>query len=185
VATGFGAWCSTVAASVACAGELAASGTVLWRVAFPAMAAVHMVIGLGEAAITTLVVAAVARVRPELVQEAPATARDPRYAAVAVYGLLVAVGLVLFVAPVASGWPDGLARVAAMLGFEARAAAPVVTAPLLGYAVPGLGRAVSSTVLAGTLGAVVAFGLAWLLAWVLTSRGPAGRPPAVETRVPA
>jgi len=185
LATGFAAWCSTVAASVACAGELAASGTVLWRVAFPAMAAVHMVIGLGEAAITTLVVAAVAGVRPELMREAPLAARAPRYAAVAVYGLLVALGLVLFVAPFASGWPDGLAKVAATLGFEAHAAAPVLPAPLSGYAVPGLGRAVPATVLAGAIGAVVAFALAWLLARVLTSRGPAGRARALETSVPA
>ena len=173
LATGFAAWCSTVAASVACAGELAASGTALWRVAFPAMAAVHMVIGLGEAAITTLVVAAVAGVRPELVHETPVAARAPRYAAVAAYGLLVALGLVLFVAPVASGWPDGLAKVAATLGFAAHATAPALPAPLAGYAVPGLGRAVPSMVLAGALGAVVAFALAWLLAGVLTSRGAA------------
>ena len=186
LATGFGAWCSTVAASVACAGELAASGTVLWRVAFPAMAAVHMVIGVGEAAITTLVVAAVAGVRPELVLEAPLAARAPRYASVAAYGLLVALGLVLFVVPVASGWPDGLERVAATLGFEAKAAAPVASAPLAGYVVPGLGRAVPATVIAGVLGAVVAFALAWLLAWVLTSRRPAGgRTRALETTVAA
>lgn len=187
LATGFAAWCSTVAASVACAGELAASGTALWRVAFPAMAAVHMVIGLGEAAITMLVVAAVAGVRPELVQEAPpANARAPRYAAVAVYGLLVALGLVLFVAPVASGWPDGLAKVAATLGFESHATAQVLPAPLAGYVVPGLGRAVSSTVLAGVLGAAVAFVLAWLLAWALTLRRAAGgRARALETTVPA
>jgi nucleoid DNA-binding protein len=57
-------------------------------------------------------VAAVAGVRPELLQEPPAAARAPRYAAVAAYGLLIALGLVLFVAPVASGLPDGLARVA-------------------------------------------------------------------------
>jgi cobalt/nickel transport system permease protein len=184
LATGFAAWCSTVAASVACAGELAASGTALWRVAFPAMAAVHMVIGLGEAAITTLIVAAVAGVRPELVRDVPAAARAPRYAAVAVYGLLVAVGLVLFVAPAASGWPDGLARVAATLGFEARAAAPVLPAPLAGYVVPGLGRAVPATVLAGVFGAVVAFGLAWLLAVVLTARGTAHRAGASGARAP-
>ena len=184
LATGFAAWCSTVAASVACAGELAASGTALWRVAFPAMAAVHMVIGLGEAAITTLVVAAVAGVRPELVQDAPATARTPRYAAVAVYGLLVALGLVLFVAPFASGWPDGLTKVAATLGFEAKAAAPALAAPLSGYAVPILGR-VPSPVLAGTVGAVVAFGLAWLLAGVLTARVRPTPARAVEAEGPA
>ena len=37
--------------------------------ALPAMAGVHMLIGLGEAAITAMVVAAVARARPELLAE--------------------------------------------------------------------------------------------------------------------
>jgi cobalt/nickel transport system permease protein len=145
------------------------------------MTVVHLVIGLGEAAITTLVVAAVAGARPELLQEPPAAARAPRYAAVAAYGLLIVLGLVLFVAPFASGWPDGLARVAATLGFEAKAVAPVVLAPLAGYAVPGLGRAVPATVLAGAIGAVVAFGLSWLLAVVLTARTPSRRGPAAGT----
>jgi cobalt/nickel transport system permease protein len=170
VATGFAAWVSTVGAAVVCAGELAASGTVAWRVAFPAMAGVHMVIGLGEAAITTLVIAALARARPELLPD-PATEPGPRYAALAAYGLLLSLGLVVFVAPFASGWPDGLAKVAAALGFAARET-QVAPAPLPGYAVPGLGVSVSGTVLAGTLGTAAAFAAAYLLARVLTPRRP-------------
>ena len=174
LATGFAAWCSTVAAAVVCAGELAASGTVAWRVALPAMAGVHMVVGLGEAAITTLVVVAVAGVRPELVEEAPG-ARAARYGSVAAYGLLVSLGLALFVAPFASGLPDGLEALAGALGLESRAArAPALGAPLSGYSVPGAGGA--SAALAGAIGTVVAFGLAWVLARLLTPRGaPAGR----------
>lgn len=170
MAAGFAAWCSTLAASVACAGELAVSGTVAWRVAFPAMAGVHMVIGIGEAAITALVVAAVARARPELVEKPAPPARGPRYAVVAAYGLLVSLGLVLFVAPFASGAPDGLAKVAELLGF-AGSEAPAAAAPLAGYAVPGLGATVSGTVVAGAIGTVVAFAAAYLLARVLTPRG--------------
>jgi cobalt/nickel transport system permease protein len=166
VATGFAAWVSTVAAAIVCAGELAASGTVAWRVAYPAMAGVHMVIGLGEAAITMLVVAALARARPELLQDS-ATERGPRYATIAVYGVLLSLGLVVFVAPFASGWPDGLAKVAAALGFAARET-HLVTAPLPKYAVPGLGVGVSGTVLAGALGTTTAFAAAYLLARVLT-----------------
>jgi cobalt/nickel transport system permease protein len=176
VATGFGAWVSTVAAAIVCAGELAASGTVAWRVAYPAMAGVHMVIGLGEAAITMLVVAALARARPELLQDSAAE-RGPRYGTLATYGVLLSLGLVVFVAPFASGWPDGLAKVAAALGFAARETR-LVPAPLPRYAVPGLGVSVSGTMLAGGLGTAVAFVAAYLLARVLTPHRPEpDRPP--------
>jgi len=176
-ATAFAAWCSTVAAAVSCAGQLAMSGTADWRAAFPAMAGIHMLIGLGEAVITTLVVAAVARARPELLQGGHPGPR-PGYGGLAVQGLLVALGLALFVAPFVSGWPDGLERVAAALGFARHAArAPALAAPLPGYTVPGLGSAAASTVVAGGVGTLAAFGLAWLLAFLLTPRRPrrAGR----------
>lgn len=168
LAVAFAAWCSTVVAAIVCAGQLALSGTVAWSVAFPAMAGIHMLIGVGEAVITTLVVAAVARARPELLaaQESPAPSR---HAALTVYGLLVSLGLVIFVAPFASGWPDGLERVAAMLGFG-RKAVPVLAAPLPDYMIPGFKSAVSSTIVAGVVGTLVAFVLAYLLARALTPR---------------
>jgi len=61
------AWLSVIAASSACAVELAMSGTSPLKVALPAMALVHMLIGAGEAAITYLVVAFVLKVRPDLI----------------------------------------------------------------------------------------------------------------------
>jgi cobalt/nickel transport system permease protein len=175
-ATAFAAWCSTVAGAVACAGQLALSGTVAWRVAFPAMAGVHMLIGLGEALITTLVVAAVARVRPELLAEGAAPPSRARYGLLAAQGIIVALGLVVFVAPFASGWPDGLEQVAGALGFEHRAAtAPTLPSPLADYGVRGLGPGAFPTIVAGSVGTLVAFGLAWLLALLLTPRGSAAR----------
>lgn len=188
LATAFASWCSTVAAAVACAGQLAASGTVAWGVALPAMAGVHMLIGVGEAVITTLVIAAVAGVRPELLRESAPAERRPRYAELAAHGLLVALGLAVFVAPFASGWPDGLERVAAALGFQSAARAPQLAAPLPEYVVPGLGSAVSSTVIAGSVGTLLAFGLAYLLARLLTPPGAAGRrgpPPGGAPRASA
>ncbi len=62
----FGAWISVVVAATACAGELALSGTVPLRVALPAMAGVHAVIGIGEGIITWLVVAFIGKVKPEM-----------------------------------------------------------------------------------------------------------------------
>jgi cobalt/nickel transport system permease protein len=175
LATGFAAWCSTVIASVACAAELAASGTVGWSTAFPAMAGVHMLIGLGEGAITTLVVAAVARVRPELLAQAAVDTPRPSYRRFAVYGLLVALGLALFISPLASSWPDGLEKVAQRLGFEEKAAPPSLASPLPDYAVPGLSSPVITTVVAGITGTLAAFLAAYLLARLLTpSRATVG-----------
>jgi len=168
-ATAFAAWCSTVAASIACAGQLALSGTVAWGVAFPAMANIHMLIGVGEALITTLVVAALYRARPELLPDRLPSRPQPRYGELAAYGLLVAIGLAVFVAPFACGWPDGLEKVAVALGFESRAAMkPLVPSPLPDYAVPGVNSAVLSTVLAGCMGTLAAFASAYLLARFLT-----------------
>ncbi len=63
-------WLSVVLASVACAVELAFSGTSPLRVALPAMAGIHMLIGIGEAIITALVVSFVLKVRPDLIYRA-------------------------------------------------------------------------------------------------------------------
>jgi cobalt/nickel transport system permease protein len=60
------AWVSVVAASAACAVELALSGTSPLRVALPAMVGVHCLIGIGEAIITCLVIGFVLKVRRDL-----------------------------------------------------------------------------------------------------------------------
>ena len=49
LAAALAAWISTMLASVACAGELAASGTVDWSVGWPAMVSVHALIEIGRA----------------------------------------------------------------------------------------------------------------------------------------
>lgn len=60
------AWLSVIFASVACAFELAFSGTVELNVVLPAMAGIHALIGLGEAVITCLVIGFVLKVRPDI-----------------------------------------------------------------------------------------------------------------------
>jgi len=168
--TAFAAWCSTMAAAIACAGELALSGTVAAGVALPAMAGVHALIGIGEALISTLVVAGVAQLRPELLAGAEEAAGHGRHGPAVVYGLLISLGLAVFVAPFASPWPDGLEKVAARLGFEHRAAAPALASPLPDYTLPGIKSVALSTILAGCIGTGIAFGLAYLLARALTPR---------------
>ena len=67
-ATGVAAWISVMLASGAAAVELAVSGTTPLSVALPSMLGVHAIIGVGEAAITVLVVGVVLAVRPDLVR---------------------------------------------------------------------------------------------------------------------
>jgi len=183
LAAAFAAWCSTVIASVACAGELASSHTVRFSVVLPTMAGIHMLIGVGEALITALVLVAIARARPELLQPDEATEPRPSYGAVVAYGGVIALGLALFVSPLASRWPDGLDKTAEALGFKDKTAAPVLPAPIPDYEVPGLHWSTLGTAIAGAAGTIVVFVLAWLLARVLvpktrpenTASPPAGR----------
>ena len=165
VAAAFASWCATVAAAMVCAGELALAGTISWPLAFPAMTNIHILIGLGEGLITALVITAIARVRPELVAESLQPTIVRRSGEFIGLGLLVALGLVIFVAPFACPWPDGLEKVAETLGIKS--AAPTLPAPLAAYQVPGLKSAVATTAIAGAIGTLVALGLALLLARIL------------------
>ncbi len=61
-------WLSVVLAASVCAVELAISGTSPLNVVLPAMSGIHAVIGVGEAIITTIVVAIVLATRPDLVE---------------------------------------------------------------------------------------------------------------------
>jgi cobalt/nickel transport system permease protein len=173
LAAAFASWCGTVIASVTCAGELAFSGAAPWAVTFPAMANVHMIIGVGEGLATGLITLAVLRARPQLVSGASVERGALGLAAVG-YGLLVSLGLAIFVAPFACGWPDGLERVARVLGFENKAAASMMPAPISDYRVPFIGSPLTATALAGVMGTVLAFAAAYTLARVLV--------PALEPR---
>ncbi len=68
VSGGLAAWLSVVTASVACAVELAISGTVPLGVALPAMAGVHALIGIGEGAITVAVLSLIMATRADLLE---------------------------------------------------------------------------------------------------------------------
>jgi len=174
LAAAFAGWCSTVVAAISCAGQLAISGTVAWSVSFPAMAGVHMLIGIGEGLITALVILAIARLRPDLLDDETLAAGTPVTAFVG-FGLVAALGLALFVSPFACKWPDGLEKIAATLGFEHHAIEkPLLSAPIPDYALPGIHSAVVATALAGVIGTVIVFALSWVLAQVLIPQPTAG-----------
>jgi cobalt/nickel transport system permease protein len=173
-AVAFAGWCSAVLASIACAGQLAWSGTVAWSAGFPAMAGTHMLIGIGEGLISALVFLAIQRTRPDLISTNTLPQQPPRKGEFIGYGLLATLGIAIFVAPFACAWPDGLERVAAQLGFEHRAAPPLLPAPAADYHIPGIHWAVGATALAGMAGTLVVFALALLLGRVLVSEKTGG-----------
>jgi cobalt/nickel transport system permease protein len=198
VAAVVASWIGIVLAAIMCAGELAASGRVPWSAAFPAMAGVHMLIGIGEGLITGLVLASIGAARPDLlglnvrqprgfdvlVAGAPPSPVPPTpYAetspepqakslgTVLVFGLLVSLGLALFVAPFACSWPDGLDKAAEVLGFADREVEHrAVPALVPDYKMPFIGSPALATSIAGAAGTLVVFGGALVLARVLVRK---------------
>ena len=155
----FAAWLSTVLAAFTCAGELALSGTLPPGVVFPAMVMAHALIGIGEGLITSLVILAIARTRPDLLdpENAPA-ARGTGWEFLA-FGLIIALGLAMFVSPYACSWPDGLDQVAEKFGFAGHAATLIKTW-IPDYKMPGIGSEGIATAVAGAIGTLIMFGLA-------------------------
>jgi ABC-type Fe3+ transport system permease subunit len=135
------------------------------------MAGVHMLTGLGEAAITMLVIAAISKTRPELLNEHDQTTSPEWNSTAFVYFALIVIGVLLLVAPHASQLPDGLEKLASSLGFEHRASGELtVPSPLKDYQLPGVQSSASATIMAGVIGAIAVFALSFLLARVLVRR---------------
>jgi cobalt/nickel transport system permease protein len=177
-AVAFAGWCATVLAAISCAGQLAWAGTVPWSAAFPAMAGVHMLIGIGEGLISALVYVAIERTRPELIPENNLPAQPRRRGELVGYGLLATLGIAVFVTPFACSWPDGLEAVAAKLGFGHKIMEPPLPAPAANYRVLGIHSAVGATALAGVIGSLTVCMLAWLLGRFLVREQRNKLPPA-------
>jgi len=85
-----------------------------------------------------------------------------------IVGLLIALAVTL-ISPLASAWPDGLERVAEDKGFiEDAQDAPYEVIP--DYVLPGIGNEALATILAGIVGTLVVFGLAYSLGILLRRR---------------
>ena len=103
------------------AGELSLSGVVPWSVALPAMAGMHMLIGVGEAAHHDP-----GHPRPSCERVRNCSPRETGRCRCAGSAkswpseLLIALGIAMFVSPLASAWPDGLGRWPQSLGFAER-----------------------------------------------------------------
>jgi cobalt/nickel transport system permease protein len=158
------AWLSVVISAVATSVELAFSDTSPLGVALPAMAGVHVLIGIGEGLITVGALAFVAAARRDLLEPSDKPVRGLGWATV---GLVIALAVTLF-APLASEHPDGLERVAEDLGFiDLALDAPYEIIP--DYALPGISdESPMATILAGIVGvlvvAIVGLGIAFAIA---------------------
>ncbi len=162
------AWASVVIAAVACAIELAFSGTSPLGVALPAMAGVHVLIGIGEGLITVGALAFVAATRRDLLEPAGAPTGGLRWAAV---GLVLALAVTLL-APLASPYPDGLERVAEDKGFiETAQDAPYEIIP--DYVFPGISNEALATIAAGIVGTLIVAGAAFGVARLRRQAAPA------------
>jgi cobalt/nickel transport system permease protein len=161
---------SVVASSIAFVVEYAIGGrgNVDMATVFAAMAGVHFLIGVGEGLISAATVGAVAATRPELIagtedldlldkEKKPVRAGAWGFAAA---GLAVAALLVLVVAPLASGEPDGLERVAIDQGFaDAAEDHALGDSPLADYGVSGIEDEATGTRLSGLVGVLITFGV--------------------------
>ncbi len=170
-----GAWLSLVVTAAFAAVQLALSGTSPLQFALPAMAGIHVLIGIGEGLLTVFALTFILAARPDLITGE--TAPGQRSARWVTVGLVLALGLTLL-APLASPYSDGMERVAevfaepqaveqAPVGFavpgERQFFGEFRDAPyeiLPDYTVPFLGESGISTILAGMIGVLVVFGIA-------------------------
>lgn len=93
--------------------------------------------------------------------------------------LAVAVGLATGLSPLASSNPDGLNRVASDHGFAGAATEHALQgeSPVPGYAFPGIGEPHLAKGLAGFIGTIGIFAIAFAIAWMLRrSRRDGGVP---------
>ena len=164
------AWASIFIASLAVGLQLALSGTSPANIAVPAMAAIHALIGVGEGLVTVGVLAFIQASRPDLVQSG--RRRTVGGSAIWIAGLLLAIGLAVL-SPIASSRPDGLEWVAGQQGFLNTAREPLYSL-LPDYLFPGVGSKAAATVIAGILGTLIVFGVAFALARYRRNREPEG-----------
>ena len=123
------AWLSIFIAALACALQLALSGTSPANIAVPAMGGIHALIGIGEGLITVGALAFLYAARRDLRQHR----RQPRPRAARRSGSAgwSSRWLLAVLSPLASAHPDGLEWVAEQKGFLERAAARSTDHPRL------------------------------------------------------
>jgi cobalt/nickel transport system permease protein len=159
-------WSSIFIASLACALQLALSGTSPANLAVPAMGGIHALIGIGEGLITVGALAFLYAARRDLFRAGQAQPASSK--AVWIAGLVIA-GVLAVVSPLASSHPDGLEWVAEQRGFLDVAHNPLYTI-IPDYALPGVSNQALATILAGIIGMLIVFGVALAVAYARRNR---------------
>jgi len=143
------AFVSTLLAAAACAVQLGVAGVAPMQSVLAAMLSIHALIGLAEAGLT---VAAL------VVLSYAMTKVAPQRAWMVLLGCAAVVAVVI--SPFAATSPDGLEAVASALGF-CHLSETFFAAPFADYAVPAVASAALSTALAGVVGIVALFAVAY------------------------
>jgi len=150
------AWCAIFLASLACALELAASGTSPANIAIPAMGSIHALIGVGEAIITLGAVSFVFAARKDLLLTNQSQGKSSK-------GIIIGGGIITIIlavlSPLASSHPDGLEWVAEEKGFLSVARDSLYNI-IPDYVFPGISNEALATIIAGIIGAAVVFAVA-------------------------
>jgi cobalt/nickel transport system permease protein len=164
------AWFSIEIASLSAALQLVLSGTSPAKLAIPAMAGVHALIGMGEGLITGGALAFLLTARPDLVKYNETHLVGGKL--VWIIGLLIALVLVI-ASPLASTRPDGLEWVARQNGFIDRAQAPLYQV-IPDYLYPGVSNETLATIVAGILGTAIVLGVSLGVAFTRRNRQTSG-----------
>jgi cobalt/nickel transport system permease protein len=128
------AWLSVVIAALACAIEMAASGTAAAAEVIPAMLGIHALIGLPEAAISAAVIALVGYATSPRSASLPsandhlASSHAPQSIGRQSKWAFATAAILIALSPFASTLPDGLERVAANLNLPHHHATDVAPA---------------------------------------------------------
>lgn len=156
------AWFSILIASLAAALQLSISGTSPANIAVPAMAGIHMLIGIGEGLITVGALAFLYSARRDLLESSKTAPKGSKI--IWIVGLGIALLLVVL-SPMASSNPDGLEWVAEQQGFLDVAREPLFKI-IPDYVLPGISNEATATIAAGILGTLLVFGVAFGVAYL-------------------
>jgi cobalt/nickel transport system permease protein len=172
------AWFSVMLGATACSIELALGGLYKIGPTLGMMLLFHSFVGLGESLITGWAIAFVLRTRPDLVfgqaSEAGVLAKSGQ---MLVAGLAIALVVAVLLSPFASKDPDGLDSVITRLGHDPQPAAPLLPAPMPEYKPPGMENFWIAGSVAGGIGTIVVFGVAFFLARGLSSKSSLAHTP--------
>ncbi|MFX1488028.1 MAG: energy-coupling factor ABC transporter permease [Promethearchaeota archaeon] len=122
IATAIGSYIAIVLASLFCAIELSIAGAVPIEISIPAMVYWHLLIGIGEAIISAMIVFYIYKVKPELITTEPILMnkavhlnverfKRPITSTIIIIGVLMFMIAVGFTIGILSESPDGLERV--------------------------------------------------------------------------